>query len=175
MPAAIQMSLSAEALKELHSRLKAREVVPSVRTRLLALLYFHQGYNAEQIARLGLVTALTAGRIRRAYRNGGFAALEDRVRLGRPGAFTPEMRVRVLKLVRQDNRTWNCTTLLEVLHEEFGLSIDIDTETLRLQLRAIGLSWQRTRLVAPPAPDPAETHAMQRDLEALKKGRSPNS
>ena len=144
-------------------------MVPSVRSRLLVLLYFHQGYNAEQIARLGLVTALTAGRIRRAYQRGGFAALEDRVRLGRPGAFTPEMRVRVLELVRQDNRTWNCTTLLEVLHEEFGLSMD--TETLRLHLRAMGLSWQRTRLVAPPAPDPAETHAMQRDLEAFGLAR----
>ena len=108
----MRLELTPEALKELHRRLKAKNVVPSVRVRLLTLLYFHEGKNASSIAATGLVTALTAARTLRLYQEGGFVALEDRERPGRTSAYTPEMRVRTLELLGQDDQVWNCTTLL---------------------------------------------------------------
>lgn len=143
--------------------------LPCERKRYLALWHAHQGLSALQIEALGLLSADPICRTIRLYQQGGLDALLERVHPGRQSRLTPEILADVRERLESGERTWNSRTLAEYIAQQHGVTIG--RTALRDQLRAAGMSWQRTRYVVAGQADPQEKAAFQDDLEAVKKGR----
>lgn len=143
--------------------------LPCERKRYLALWHAHQGLCALQIEALGLLSADRVYRTIRLYQQGGLDALKERVHPGRQSRLTPEILVDVRAQLESGERTWTSRTLAEYIAQKHGVTIG--RTALRAQLRAAGMSWQRTRYVVAGQADPEQKAAFRDDLEVVKKGR----
>ena len=138
------------------------------RKRYLALWHAHQGLSALQIEALGLLSAARVYSTIRLYQQGGLGALKERVHPGRQSRLTPEILADIRTHLENGERTWNSRTLAEYIAQKHGVTIG--RTALRDQLRAAGMSWQRTRYVVAGQADPEQKAAFRDDLEAVKKG-----
>lgn len=143
--------------------------LPCERKRYLALWHTHQGLSALQIQALGLLSAARVYSTIRLYQRGGLDALKERVHPGRQSRLTPEILADVREQLESGERTWNSRTLSEYIAQKHGVTIG--RTALRDQLRAAGMSWQRTRYVVAGQADPKQKVAFRNDLEVVKKGR----
>jgi len=101
------------------------------------------------------------------YRRQGEAGLADQPHPGRASAWTPTIEQFVRDCLAQD-RAWTCNQLSEAIQESFQVSLQ--REALRLQLKRMGSSWQRTRYVPAKEADPEEVALAKQILEGVKKG-----
>jgi transposase len=118
---------------------------------------------------MGLLTAPRVRRILHLYQQSGLNALEERVHPGRQSRLTPEILADVRERLESGERTWNSRTLAEYIAQKHNVTIG--RTALRDQLRAAGMSWQRTRYVVAGQADPEQKAAFRDDREAVKKGR----
>ncbi|MDM7460094.1 MAG: helix-turn-helix domain-containing protein [bacterium] len=129
-----------------------------------------RGETHEQIAQYVPLHPDTIKRLLTRFRKYGLAVLEDRPHPGRAPVLTPQMRTTLLHCLRQADRAWTCAQLAELLHQQYGVQVHI--ETIRQFLRRAGFVWRRTRYVPAKRPNPQEYADACEDLAHLKRGLS---
>jgi transposase len=119
------------------------------RQRAIILLASATGMSAPQIAAMARTDESHVRKVIHAFNEQGFESLDPDYRGGRPTKTTLEQRDRIVAVARARPDTqgvpltrWSLAKLSEHLA---GLGIALCAETLRLTLRAAGLSHQRTR------------------------------
>jgi transposase len=78
------------------------------------------------------------------------------------------MRATLLVCLQTADRAWTCTQLAEVLQQQYGVQVSI--ETIRQYLRQAGYVWRRTRYVPARRPCAQEYTDAQHDLAGLQRG-----
>src|SRR3954451_15370405 len=134
------------------SRLKSiskKAKYESARQRAMIVLASATGMSAPQIAAVVRTDESHVRKVIHAFNQQGFGSLDPDYRGGRPKKTTPEQRDRIVAVARARPDTqgialtrWSLAKLSEHLA---GLGIELCEEALRLTLRAVGLSHQRTR------------------------------
>jgi transposase len=143
---------------------------PKRRPRLRAqvLRRAARGETPDQIAQYVPLRPDTIKRLLTRFRKVGLAVLEDRHHRGRPPVLTSEMRATLLACLQTTDRAWTCTQLAEVLQQQYGVQVSL--ETVRQFLRRAGYVWRRTRYVPARRPCAQEYTDAQHDLTVLKRG-----
>lgn len=172
-PPSRYIQLSEAQHQHLLTQLKHRDTGALETRRIMALLMSHAGSSIAIIERSGILSRKTLGLLLERFATQGVECVLERVHPGRSSAFTPEMQALVLQWVTADEQVWNCATLSEALQRETGVLLQPDA--LRLQLRKLNLSWQRTRYVVAGQPDPGVKALYDQHFEVLKRGRSRGS
>jgi transposase len=101
------------------------------------------------------------------YETDGISGLPDKESPQKRGKFTPEIVNYIQKLIEQD-RTWNCRQISEVVETEF--SIKISDDRIGAKLKDLGYSWKRCRYIPMCKPSQAVEERFKKSLETLKRG-----
>lgn len=164
----IRVSLT--AAEQEHLRLRARSADARTRDRLEMIRLADAGWSIPRIARHLGFHEQTVRRQVKAFLTGGFDALPDRPRSGRPPQITEADLQAVDALLDAGERTWTLRQLVAWLAAE--RQVGIHPEHLRRLLRARRFTWKRTvSSVAHQRRDPAAYAAKVIELEELKKKR----
>lgn len=109
-----------------------------------------QGRSAGDAGAMFAASAQYAREVIHAFNESGFAALDPKWSGGRPKKFGPPVRETVCRVAKTPPQqlgrsftTWSLSKLVEYLAEH--KKITISTESVRLILRAAGISWQATK------------------------------
>ena len=130
------------------------------------------GWPIPRIARHLGCHEQTARRHVKAFLAGGFAALADRPRPGRPPTGTPAHLADLEGLLDAGGRTWTTAQLAAWLEREHGVCVHPDHLSRLLHARRFG--WQRTvTSVAHKRRDRAAHDAKVAELDGLKKRPKP--
>lgn len=129
------------------------------------------GETPDQIALYVPLRPDTIKRLLTRFRKVGLAVLEDPPRRGRAPVLTSDMRTTLLACLQTADRAWTCTQLAEVLQQQYGVQVSI--ETIRQFLRRAGYVWRRTRYVPAHRPCPQGYANAQHDLAVLQRGLCP--
>jgi transposase len=130
------------------------------------------GWPIPRIARHLGCHEQTARRHVKAFLAGGFAALADRPRPGRPPTVTPAHLDALAGLLDAGGRTWTTAQLVAWLEREHGVRVHPDHLSRLLHARRFG--WQRTATsVAHKRRDQAAYDAKVAELDGLKKRPKP--
>lgn len=159
----IRVTLTAAEREELGAR--TRTATPRERDRLEMLRLADAGWAIPRIAQhLGLHHQTVRRQIKR-FLAGGFAAVPDHPRSGRPPTVTEAHLRAVEALLDAGGRTWTTRQLVAWLAQAQGVSVHPDH--LRRLLRRRRFGWKRTvTSVAPKRRDPAAYEAKSAELEA---------
>ena len=166
----IRVTLSDAERAELRARTRAAD--PRTRDRLEMVRLADAGWSVPRIARhLGLHEQ-TVRRQVTAFLAGGFAALPDKPRSGRPPTVGEADLAAVEARLDAGGRTWTTRQLVAWLRDERGVAVHPDH--LRRLLRRRRFGWMRTvSSVAHKRRDPAAYDAKVEELGELKKARRP--
>lgn len=153
-------------------RARARLAGPRERDRLEMVRLADAGWSVPRIARHLGCHEQTARRHLKAFLAGGFVALRDAPRPGRPPTVTAAHLDALGALLDAGGRTWTTAQLLARLEREHGVRVHPDH--LGRLLRGRGFGWKRTKAsVAHKRRDPAAYAAKVAELGALKKRPRP--
>jgi transposase len=169
MPRLLRVELGPDEHRELRERLWARGLGPYTRLRLECLRLMARGMTVPQIADLLECHQVTVREAVHRFHGGGFEALEDAPRPGRPsriGSADREALADLLEESAAQGRTWTAPALCEWLDEERGVSVSAAwlTEVLREE----GFRWKRTRDTLRHKADPVLQQAARAELEDLR-------
>lgn len=119
-----------------------KESNPRLRDRLRALLLLSNDIDIETIASAFSVTSRTIKYewVPR-WNSGGYDALADSPRSGRPPKFTEPQRKQIHKYVFSKENRVTCPELVAYVKNKWN--IDCEEETIRVLLHELGLSWQK--------------------------------
>lgn len=163
-----RIELAPEQRAELHRGARERVVPPRLRDRLEMVRLSDLGWSVPKIAAGLGCHEQTVRKYVKAFLVGGFAALPDRPRPGRP----PTLTVAHLEAVEQHldaaaarGETWTAPRLAAWLAETHR--VRIDPEYLAARLRQRKFRWKRTKRSVRHKADPdLQAHA-RADLEVL--------
>jgi transposase len=162
----IRVALTPAQRNELRVRTSAGS--PRTRDRLEMIRLADAGWSVPRIARHFQLHEQTVRRQVKAFLTGGFAALADRPRPGRPRRVTAAQLDALAALLDAGGRTWTTPQLATWLAREHGVQVHPDHLSRLLHRR--GFRWKRTKTsVAHKRRDPAAYEAAVGDLHALKK------
>ena len=168
----IRVHLTEAQRAELRARTRAPGVAPRARDRLEMVRLADAGWSVPRIARHLGCHEQTVRRHVAAFLAGGFDALPDRPRPGRPPSVTAAHLDALEGLLDAGGRTWTMPQLVEWLAREHGVRVHPDH--LRRLLHARGFTWQRTvASVAHKRRDPNAYDAKVAELAELKKRPRP--
>lgn len=140
------LTLTPEGRAELERRCRQWGLPPRIRARLEMLRLADAGWTVPQIARLLGWHQQTVRRYVKAFLAGGFEALADRPRSGRPPKLT-EADLGALEQLLDESaaagRTWTLGQLVQWLKGERG--VDISDGRLSCVLHWRHFRWKRTR------------------------------
>jgi len=138
----IRLQLTADQEQELARRLRQRgAAVPAIRLEMVRLA--SQGQRIPAIARDLGCHEQTARKFVKAFRDRGFAGLEDRPRPGRPRRLTDAHLTALEALLDGSIRSWTTPQLADWLVQEHGVPVHPDHLSQQLQRR--GFAWKRTK------------------------------
>ncbi len=153
---------------ELHRRAREREVPPRLRDRLEMVRLSDLDWSVPKIASYLGCHEQTVRKYVKAFLAGGFDALPDRPRPGRP----PTLTVGHLEAVEQHldaaaarGETWTAPRLATWLAETHG--VRVHHEDLGAQLRRRKFRWKRTKRSVRHKADPDLQARARADLEVL--------
>jgi transposase len=106
------------------------------------------------------------------YETDGICGLPDKESPQKRGKFTPEIVDCIQELIEQD-RTWNCRQISEVIESKFGITISDDR--IGAKLKELGYSWKRCRYVPMCKPSQVVEDRFKESLETLKRGLATGS
>ncbi len=129
--------------------------------RATIILLSSLGLSATEIARTLKVTDRQVRRCRQRWREGGWQALIDSVRQGRPAQATPAYLKLLRRTAKKDPRKmgyafsrWTTPRLSAYMAEKTGITLSADY--LRKLLRDQGLVWGKGKLTTENLVDPGE-------------------
>jgi transposase len=165
-----RVALSDEQRHELRQRTRHAGLAPSTRDRLEMVRLSDAGGSVPRSARhLGQHEQTVRAWIK-AFLAGGFEALPNKPRGGKPSALTAALLESVRAEGARGGRTWTAAQLADWIAEHHGVRLSADR--LRRPLHRARISWQRTSRTLRHTQDPqevAERQAVLMDLE--KRGR----
>jgi transposase len=168
----IRVALTPAQREELHACTHEPGIAPRTRDRLEMIRLADAGWSIPRIAvHLGCHQQTVRAYVK-AFLVGGFAALPDRPRPGRPPRVTKAHLLALEALIDAGGRTWTTRQLAEWLAQEHGVRVHPDHLSVLLHRRRFG--WQRTvTSVAHQRRDEAAYDAKVAELDALKKRPNP--
>lgn len=168
MATGFRIRLTPEQRDELHHRSRARVIPPRVRDRLEMVRLSDLDWSVPRIAAYLGCHEQTVRRAVKAFLAGGFAALPDRPRLGRPPTLTVA-HLEAVEALRDAaaprGDTWTAPRLAVWLAETHGVCID--AEYLAARLRARRFRWKRTKRSVQHKADPDLQTQAHAQLEVL--------
>lgn len=141
----LRVELSPAQAVELRGLLKGRGLVPNERMRLECVRLSAQGWTAPEIASIVAKHVVTVRKALHRFLDGGFGALADAPRPGRPPRWKREdldALEAMLDASAAEGRTWTLPALAEWLRRERGVSIG--SSWLSVLLHRDGFRWKRT-------------------------------
>jgi transposase len=171
VPKLIRVRLTPDEEAEL-ARRRASHLAPHVALRLEAVRLSHGGWTVPRIARHLAVHEYTARKALTRFAAGGFAALADRPRSGRPPTVTPadlDALVAHLDAAAAQGETWTLARLARWLAQERAVAISAGRLGVLLQARRV--RWKRTKRTVGHKADPSLQEKARADLEALQPCR----
>jgi transposase len=168
MATGYRIRLTVEQRGDLHRRARARDLAPRLRDRLEMVRRSDLDWSVPRIARSLGCHEQTVRRAVKAFVAGGFDALPDRPRPGRP----PRLLVAHLEAVEalldaaaHRGQTWTAPRLVAWLAETHGVCVD--PEYLAARLRARRFRWKRTKRSVQHKADPDLQDQAKAELEVL--------
>ena len=168
MATGYRITLTPEQRAELHRRAREREVAPRLRDRLEMVRLSDLDWSVPKIAAYLGVHEQTVRTYVKAFLAGGFDALPDRPRPGRPPTLLAshvEAVEALLDAAATRGETWTAPRLAAWLAETHG--VRIDPEYLAARLRARQFRWKRTKRSVRHKADPDLQAQARADLEVL--------
>lgn len=162
-----QVTLTEEQRAQLNKRAHAPGITPRTRDRLEMVRLSDAGWHVPAIARHLGQHAQTVRAWIKAYVQHGFEGLADQPRGGSTSALTPAILAAVRQEVQASQRTWSGDQLATWIQQQHG--VRRGAAQVRRQLRAAGLSYQRTSRSLRHKQDPQEVQAKRQELMALEK------
>ncbi|WP_372405419.1 IS630 family transposase [Streptomyces luteireticuli] len=150
------LELSTQQVAELRRRLKCRDLVPNERMRLDCVRLAAQGRTAPQIASILDKHVVTVRKALHRFLDGGFGALADAARPGRPprwGREDLDALEAMLDEAAVRGEIWTLPALAEWLRRERG--VVLDSSWLSVLLHRDGFRWKCTRDSIRHQADPA--------------------
>ncbi len=145
-------SKSKNELKELFRTTK----VPRMRTRAQIILLSNQGYLANQIAEMVLMSTRTVQRWINRYQSEGLNGLYDVPRSGAPSKATAEYKSLLLETVRRRPRSlelpfslWTCERLADYMAEQTGIRLSRQAVNKHLNAMEIVMSRPQHKISSP--------------------------
>jgi transposase len=173
MPKVITVRLTDAHWAEWEQLWRARTLPPRVRERLEMIRYSDLGWSPPRIAAALEVHEQTVRKYVKAFRTGGFAALADRPRSGRPPQVTAadlDALEAMLDAAAADGRTWTLPQLVHWLATARG--VRVSAGRLSVLLKARRFRWKRTkRSVRHKQQDPDRQRQAAADLASLHRCR----
>lgn len=165
----IRLTLTEADREDLRARTRAAP--PRTRDRLEMVRLADAGWSIPRIARHLGCHEQTARRHVAAFLAGGFDALPDKPRPGRPPTVAEADLLALEAVLDAGGRTWTARQLVAWLEAERGVAVHPDH--LRRLLRRRRFGWKRTvTSVAHTRRDPAAYDAKVAELDGLKKRRA---
>ncbi|MFJ9855069.1 helix-turn-helix domain-containing protein [Streptomyces sp. NPDC101150] len=165
----LRVGLSPEQDRELRRRLGVRDLPANERMRLECVRLSARGFTVPDIALIVEKHEVTVREALHRCLGGGFDALADAPRPGRPPRWTRQ-DLDVLEAMPDasavQGRTWTLPALAEWLRRERG--VDVDSSWLSVPLNRDGFRWKRTRNSLRHKADPALQTAAWERLEGLR-------
>ncbi|MEV6029388.1 helix-turn-helix domain-containing protein [Streptomyces sp. NPDC052036] len=146
MPKILRVELTSDQKREVRERLRARDLAPGTRLRLECIRLMGRGLIVPEVADLLECNVVTVRGAVHRFAAGGFDALADALRPGRPASVTREDREALAALLdesAQQGRTWTAAALCDWLAAERG--VRISAAWLTELLHRDGFRWKRTR------------------------------
>ena len=173
MPRVIDVRLTEAQWQEWEHLWRARTLAPRVRERLDMIRLSDLGWSPPRIAAALGGHEQTVRTYVKAFLAGGFAALADRPRSGRPPAVTPADLAALDHLLDTSaaaGRTWTLPQLVRWLAAERGVTISAGRLSVLLGSRRI--RWKRTyRSVRHKQKNPARQVQAEADLASWHRCR----
>lgn len=164
----IRVELRPAQAAELRARTRERGLAPRTRDRLEMIRLADAGWSMPRIARHLGCHEQTVRKYVKAFLVGGFAALPDRPRPGRPPTVTEAHLAALETLLDDSTRTWTTRQLVAWLEREHGVRVHPDHLSRLLHRRKFG--WKRTTTsVAHKRKDASLYDAKVAELDGLKK------
>jgi transposase len=163
-----RIRLTPEQRAELRRRARARVIAPRLRDRLEMVRLSDLDWSVPKIAAHLGCHEQTVRKYVKAFRAGGFAALPDRPRPGRPPTLTETHLAAVealLDAAASRGETWTAPRLATWLAETHR--VRVDPEYLAARLRARKFRWKRTKRSVRHKANPDLQVQAQADLEVL--------
>jgi transposase len=163
-----RIALTPEQRAELHRRARAREVAPRLRDRLEMVRLSDLDWSVPRIAAYLGAHEQTVRKYVKAFLAGGFDALADRPRPGRPPTLTAAHLKAVEALLdgaATRGETWTAPRLAAWLAGTHG--VRVAPEYLAARLRARKFRWKRTKRTVRHKADPDLQACARADLEVL--------
>jgi transposase len=168
VPKFLRAALAPDEEDELRRRLR-RTLGPWERLRLECVRLSHRGWTVPEIARHLEVHEATVREALKRFAAGGFEALPDGHRSGRPPTLTAEVLAAVEALLDDAARrgeAWTVPRLADWLAAEHR--VVISTGRLGVVLNARGFRWKRTKRSVQHKADPVLQERAKADLEVLR-------
>jgi transposase len=170
MPKILTVELTPEQQAEVRRRLAGRDLSRNERRRLECIRLLGRGLTAPQVADLLECNPVTVRDAAHRFTDGGgFDALADAPRLGRPSSFTDEdlqALGALLDASAEEGVTWTAPQLCEWLEKERG--VRVSAAWLTELLHREGFRWKRTRDSLRHKADPVLQQAARDQLEDLR-------
>jgi transposase len=168
MATGFRIRLTPEQRDALRQRARERTVPPRLRDRLEMVRLSDLDWSVPRIAAYLGCHAQTVRRQVKAFLAGGFEALPDRPRPGRPRTLTGahlEAVEALLDAAAAHGETWTAPRIAGWLAETQG--VRIDAEYLAARLRARRFRWKRTKRSVQHKADPDLQTQAKAELEVL--------
>jgi transposase len=143
--------------------------------RATVILLSGLGLSAAEIARTMRVTDREVRRCRHRWRSGGWHALQDPVRQGRPAKVDPAYLKLLRRTAKKDPRKmgyafsrWTTPRLSTYMAEKTGITLSADY--LRKLLRCEGLVWGKGKLTTENLVHPGEKKISREMAKLAAKG-----
>ena len=163
-----RIRLTAEHREELHGRARARAIAPRLRDRLALVRLCDLDGRVPRMAAYLRCHEQTVRRVVTAFLAGGFDALPDRPRAGRPPRLTVTHLAAVealLDAAAGRGETWTAPRLAAWLADTQG--VRVDPEYLASRLRQRKFRWKRTKRSVQHKANPDLQDQAKADLEVL--------
>jgi transposase len=166
-----RIQLDDQTRQELNRRAHQPGIAPSTRDRLEMLRLSDAGWSLPRIARHLPYHEQTVRRWIKGFLRGGFDALVDPPRPGKPSAITEEILAAVRTWIEKGERIWSAGQIAEEVARVYG--IRRGAKHWRHLLRREKIAYKRTSRTLKHKQNKAQVAAKQTELEALQKRGSP--
>ncbi|WP_406738220.1 helix-turn-helix domain-containing protein [Streptomyces sp. NBC_00853] len=174
MPKISRVELTSDQRREVRvrERLRARDLAPGTRLRLECIRLLGRGLTVPEVADLLECNEVTVRGAVHRFAAGGFGALADAPRPGRPASVTREDRevaAAPLDESARQGRTWTAAALCDWLAAERGVRVSAAQLTELLHRDGLdGFRWKRTRDTLRHKAAPVLQQAARAQLEDLR-------
>ncbi len=162
-----RVTLTDDQRHELRQRTRQAGIAPSLRDRLEMVRLADVGWSVPTIARhLGQHEQTVRAWIK-AFLTGGFDALPNKPRGGDTSDVTPAMLEAARAEIAKGTRIWSASEVADWIAEHHG--VRISPGRMRIHLKRVKLSYQRTSRSLRHKQKPEEVAARKAQLDELEK------